>query len=259
MHRTDGQVGARWHVLAQRPGCWLPLMLLVGCASAGTTTAGDASATNPVVTRPELSGHVVDESGSGVGDAWVEAFGHGLDQTPVALPSGQTALIFLYASGISPRGDRTIQSVVPLSAKTGADGRFTLQLPAGGVYNIEALMSPDRKAWKSKIDASQANVALADMAVAAISVLSGRPTMPVTAGSPEGAQVDSAGSVYRTSTDANGAYRSGGVPSGTVDMVAFKGNWRGKAVCIAVAPGSEATAPDAPEEIAVARVVPWAT
>ncbi|MEB3237171.1 MAG: carboxypeptidase regulatory-like domain-containing protein [Candidatus Sericytochromatia bacterium] len=208
--------------------------------------AGQDVAT-PAATAPVVTGRVVGTSGQAVADVLVEAFGHRLDRTPVTLPNGQTALIFLDVLGLDPlRGGRTLQSSAPPSARTDGEGRFSLQLPGAGVYNVEAVVSPAEKAWKSKIDVASVSVPIGDMALAATSVLTGRLTMPDNPGSPDGAEVYIAGSVYRTTADASGQYRFENVPAGTVDVMAFKENLRGKAVCISVAPGGQTAAPDAP-------------
>ncbi|MEB3205396.1 MAG: carboxypeptidase regulatory-like domain-containing protein [Candidatus Sericytochromatia bacterium] len=232
-------------------GALLPLAIL-GCSASGTNDTAPVLASVDVskAARPVLTGRVLDASGKAVVDVLVEAFGHTIDKAPVTLPNGQTALIFLDAYGLgSMPVNRTLQAVVPPSTKTGADGRFSLQLPSSGAYNVEAVLSADQKAWKSKVDAGQATVAVGDMALAATSVLTGRLTMPVTAGSPEGAEVYLAGSVYKTTTDASGSYRFENVPAGTVDIVAYKADRRGKAVCVSVAPDAEVQAPDAPMEV----------
>lgn len=236
-------------------GCCLTALLplaLLGCPASGTSGGAPVPASVDVsaAARPLLTGRVLDASGKAVVDVLVEAFGHTLDKAPVTLPNGQTALIFLDANGLGGMPvTRTLQAATPPSTKTDADGRFSLQLPASGVYNVEAVLSADKKAWKSKVDAGKATVAVGDMALAATSVLTGRLTMPVTAGSPEGAEVYLAGSVYKTTTDASGSYRFENVPAGTVDIVAYKADRRGKAVCVSVAPDSEVKAPDAPMEI----------
>ncbi|MEB3298770.1 MAG: hypothetical protein VKO21_04720 [Candidatus Sericytochromatia bacterium] len=226
----------------------LLLLALAGCAEGGSLMAASAtSAAGVLEDKPVLTGRVLDAAGAPQSDVLVEAFGFGMDQSPVTLQNGQTALIFISGATLAPRAfDRRILGYVPPGAKTDADGRFTIALPARGTYNLEAVATAELKGWRYKVDASASALPVGDLTLRETAVLKGRITMPEDKGSKEGADVYLAGSPYHARTEADGSYRFEKVPAGTVDVVAFKGNLKSKAICIDVVPGGETVAPDAP-------------
>jgi sugar lactone lactonase YvrE len=223
--------------LALAAGCNLAPLL----DAAGQTTAGKTAQT---VTISEAgSGIVRDAKGNPVAGATILAFL--VTSRPTAFTNTSPYRVAAEGSG----------AAAALQAVTDAAGRFKIKPPKAGLYNFEANISADEKAWKAAVSFAESDsfAIVGELKLARTGTLQGvvkAPKIPPGT-SLLGVEVYVPGSPYLAKTDAAGNYFLPNMPEGTFDLVAAKGGLGIAQVAGAtVKADSRATAPDLVLEIA---------